>query len=229
MVENAILQAFPDPGQLRHRSRMLALLDCIFGGRAHTHPVRMHRYAEHWRTGQSLASMDNGAGDEYSIVFSPGGVYVRGFDHHSELNTYGRTDSGELWPGLTDGLPDQFHSYVTDEAFRFDEEPTMTVCLWRLSTDSSWQTSQNVEYDDKDLNGDGSDWLFDPLIDWSLASRVDHYRSYFDMSTDPDHAALHAIMEGAPINAALVHQLNPDIDLAIVAEEAAITGLTLAF
>ncbi|OJF81946.1 hypothetical protein [Nocardia seriolae] len=229
MVEIAVLRALPAPDQLRRRSRVLALLDCVLGGMAPAHPTRTYRYVEDRRPGESLASMDNGAGDEYSIVFSSAGTYVRGFDHYSELNTYGQSDTGELWPGLTDGLPAPFHPYVTDAAFRFDEEPTMTVCLWRLSTDSGWQTGQTVQLDEEDLNGDGSDWLFDQLIDWSAEPKADHYRRYFDLPADPDHAALHAIMEGAPITADLVHRLNPHIDLAIVTEEAAISGIPVSF
>ncbi|MEU1208631.1 hypothetical protein [Nocardia sp. NPDC005825] len=229
MVEIAVLQTLPAPDQLRHRSRVLALLDCVLGGMAHTHPTRTYRYVEDWRPGESLASMDNGAGDEYSIVFSNAGVYVRGFDHHSELNTHGQSESGELWSGLTDGLPAPFRPYVTEAAFRLDEEPTMTACLWRLSTDSDWQTSQTVHYDDEDLNGDGSDWLFDQLIDWSAEAKADHYLRYFDLPTAPDHGALQAIMDGAPITTDLVYRLNPGIDLAIVAEEAAITGIQVDY
>ncbi|APA96960.1 hypothetical protein NS506_02900 [Nocardia seriolae] len=75
---------------------MLALLDCVLGGMAPAHPTRTYRYVEDRRPGESLASMDNGAGDEYSIVFSSAGTYVRGFDHYSELNTYGQSDTGEL-------------------------------------------------------------------------------------------------------------------------------------
>lgn len=173
--------------------------------------------------------MDNGGGDEYSIVFSSAGVYVRGFDHHSELNTYSQSDTGALWPGLTDGLPAPFHPYVADPAFRHDEEPTMTVCLWRLSTDSGWHTSRTVHLDEEDSNGDGSDWMFGHLIDWSAESMAEHYRDYFDLPDDPDHAVLHAIMDGTPITAGLVYQLNPDIDLAIVIEEAAICGIPASF
>ncbi|MFE3187586.1 hypothetical protein ACFXHA_01170 [Nocardia sp. NPDC059240] len=173
--------------------------------------------------------MDNGAGDEYSIVFNSAGVYVRGFDHHSELNTYGQNDTGELWPGLTDGLPTPFHPYVTDAAFRFDEEPTMTVCLWRLSTDSEWHTSQTIHPAVENLNGDGSDWLFDQLIDWSAETKADHYRRYFDLPANPDQAALQEIMEGRQITADLVYRLNSGIDLAIVTEEAAISGIPVGF
>ncbi|MTE14106.1 hypothetical protein [Nocardia aurantiaca] len=79
------------------------------------------------------------------------------------------------------------------------------------------------------MNGDGSDSLFDQLIDWSAESKADNYRRYFDLPADPEHAALHAIMEGAPIMADLVYRLNPDIDLAIVTEEAAISGIPVSF
>ncbi|QFZ72233.1 hypothetical protein GFH48_02255 [Streptomyces fagopyri] len=36
-----------------------------------------------WAEGEEMASTRNGSGDEYSIVFSAAGVYVRGFDHES--------------------------------------------------------------------------------------------------------------------------------------------------
>ncbi|MFD6357964.1 hypothetical protein [Nocardia tengchongensis] len=79
------------------------------------------------------------------------------------------------------------------------------------------------------MNGDGSDWLFGQLIDWSAESMSEHYRDYFDLPADPDHAVLQAIMDGTPITAGLVCRLNPDIDLAIVIEEAAICGIPASF
>jgi hypothetical protein len=50
------------------------------------------------------ALMSNGSGDEYSIVFTDTGVFIRVFDHESQMTPYANDDHA-LWPRLLDGLP----------------------------------------------------------------------------------------------------------------------------
>lgn len=45
--------------------------------------------------------MSNGSGDEFDIVFSPAGAYIRGFDHESPMSPY---VDDEPWPGVVDQI-----------------------------------------------------------------------------------------------------------------------------
>jgi hypothetical protein len=47
--------------------------------------------------------MNNGSGDEYSIVFAPAGAFVRGFDHESPMSPYGNDDFDV--PGMDVSVP----------------------------------------------------------------------------------------------------------------------------
>ncbi|WP_346345591.1 hypothetical protein [Streptomyces sp. SID5643] len=60
---------------------------------------RHHSFDDHWSETESMASMLSGSGDEYSVVFSPVGVYVREFDHESPMSP--DTEDGP-WPGVLD-------------------------------------------------------------------------------------------------------------------------------
>jgi hypothetical protein len=62
---------------VRRWSQSLAVLDAIMS------PHREYRYFSYdpeFGPDQSLASMRNGSGDEYSITFTQDGAFLRGFD-----------------------------------------------------------------------------------------------------------------------------------------------------
>ena len=62
-----VVRRLPDPSQLLHLSQSLALLDAIL---CEQDEYRHYRFDLRWGKGEQLASMSNGSGDEYSIVFS---------------------------------------------------------------------------------------------------------------------------------------------------------------
>ncbi|MFD9672648.1 hypothetical protein ACFWAO_12185 [Streptomyces sp. NPDC059981] len=64
---------------------------------------RYYSFNAGWADGEEMASMRNGSGDEYSIVFSAAGAYARGFDHESPMSPFG--NDGEPWPGVVDEVP----------------------------------------------------------------------------------------------------------------------------
>lgn len=69
------------------------MLDAILG------PDWERRYCSfhgRWADGEEMASMRNGSGDEYTIVFSAAGACVRGFCHESSMSPY--VNDGEPWP-----------------------------------------------------------------------------------------------------------------------------------
>src|SRR5580765_5691707 len=96
----------PDVATVRRWSISLAVLDAIMEPRA---VMRYFTYEPAWGSSTELASMRNGSGDEYSIMFSSAGAYVRGFDHESSLSPWGQSPPA-IVPGLVDGVPDAFRS-----------------------------------------------------------------------------------------------------------------------
>ena len=50
---------------------------------------RYYSFNASWGPAQELASMRNGTGDDYAIVFSPAGAWIRVFDHESQSEPRG--------------------------------------------------------------------------------------------------------------------------------------------
>ncbi|MFD4814922.1 hypothetical protein [Streptomyces sp. NPDC058418] len=88
-----VARRLPAIGDLRNLCRSLAVLDMILSP---DWEYRYYSFNSAWTDGNEMASMCNGSGDEYSIVFSAVGAYVRGFDHESPMSPYAH--DGEPWP-----------------------------------------------------------------------------------------------------------------------------------
>jgi hypothetical protein len=102
----------PAIADLRGLCRSLAMLDAILSP---DWEGRYYSFNASWADGEQMASMRNGSGDEYAIVFSVAGAYVRGFDHESPMSPY--ANEGEPWPGVIDEVPELFKSFVEESAF----------------------------------------------------------------------------------------------------------------
>lgn len=191
------LPAIPD---LRALCRALAALDVVLDPGSED---RCHLYDTAWAPGEELASMRNGAGDEYSIVFTAAGAYVRGFDHESPMSPHA-TDDEQPWPGVLDAVPDAFRSCVAEPAFS-DEygTPRVTVCLWREHRDTGWQHGDIAFPPEGD---DGADWLFTLLTDRTPEAFQDWAQDYYAMPIDLD--AVRHVYAGQPLTTSVVTALS---------------------
>ena len=88
----------PPVDVLRGRCRALAALERIIDG-----GESCYTYTREWGDDEA-ALMSNGGGDEYAIVFTADGTFIRVFAHESTMSPY-RDQHRELWPGLLDNLP----------------------------------------------------------------------------------------------------------------------------
>jgi len=62
-----------------------------------------------------MASMRNGQGDAWFCVFSDVGVFLKGFDHESQMSPC-RTQPPHVWRGVLDELPEPFKPFATEPA-----------------------------------------------------------------------------------------------------------------
>lgn len=44
---------------------------------------RYYSFSPQWSETETIASISNGSGDEFDIIFSPVGAHIRGLDHES--------------------------------------------------------------------------------------------------------------------------------------------------
>ncbi|HEX7303853.1 hypothetical protein [Lentzea sp.] len=209
------LPALPE---LRALCRALAVLDVVLDpGSAD----RYHLYDPEWGPGEEMASMRDGAGNEYSVVFTATGAYMRGFDHESPMSPYA-TDDEEPWPGVLDSVPDVFRKCVEEPAFCDDfGTPSVTVCLWREHDDSAWRHG-DIELPAGHHDPDGADWMFGLLTDGTPEAFREWAQGYYEQPVDLD--AVRHVYRGQPLTAEVVKALNPATSLAAVADDLSAIG-----
>ncbi len=181
---------------------------------------RCHSFDDHWSETESMASMRSGSGDEYSIVFSAAGAYVRGFDHESLMSPY--AEDGP-WPGVLDEVPEVFQPYVEEPAF-CDEDgmPVVTACMWRETVDDRWKAGTIDFPDGTTEDADGAEHLFRLLVDRSPEAFQRWAEDYYEVPVDL--AAVRHVFSSRPLTEEVVRALNSDIVLADLSEDVAEIG-----
>jgi hypothetical protein len=204
-----IVDRLPSIEVLRDRCRAIAVLEIIQGS-----DYAYYTYAA-WGDDEA-ALMSNGSGDEYSIVFTDSGVFIRVFDHESEMTPYANDDHA-LWPGLLDGLPPQFRPHVSEPAFCDEGHLNATAVLWRRISDSRWYAGTGIAFPPSrgpyDTSPDGADRL-NILCDDVVDRYVDFAGDYYEIEVD--RAAVAHVVAMRPLTDAVVRALNPDTTLADV-------------
>ncbi|GAA4945779.1 hypothetical protein [Actinoplanes utahensis] len=199
-----LAERLPSIDELRNRCRALATLEFIQGS---DYP--------YYTWYDEVAAMDNGGGDEYSIVFSDAGAFIRVFDHESAMSPYA-ADDHELWPGLLDGLPPEFLPFTTDPAFCDHGVLSATAVLWRRTTDDRWHAGTGISFPPPrsvhDFSPDGASLLAILCDDDLAGSYTDFAGDYHEVTID--RAAVAHVVAMHPLTAAVAHALNPDADLA---------------
>lgn len=195
----------PDPAELRVHLRALAVLDAAIGDDPQ---FVQYVFDTGWGPGTEAALMDNGSGDDFSVLFAPAGVLIRGFDHEAAMSPYG-TDDGEVWPGVVDEVPAVLRPLLDDPAFR-DEGPDVTrvtVCLWRETGDTAWRAGSAIDFPAGDADPDGSGFLFHLLTDRSPETVQAHFEDYYERPVPLD--AVRHVLAGHPVTPAIAAALSP--------------------
>lgn len=207
MTVHDLARRLPDIPALRDHCRALAMLEAILSP---SWESRCYAFAAHWSDTEEMASMSDGCGDEYSIVFSPDGAYVRGFAHESRMSPYAGDGP---WPGVLDDVPEVFRPCVEEPAFT-DEDgmPVVTACLWRQPSDTAWRTGTSIDFPDSpDDDPDGAAHLFPLLLDRTPDAYRAFAEDYYDLPLTP--AAVHHVLSLHPLTPWSVTALNPYRDL----------------
>ncbi|GAQ74274.1 hypothetical protein T45_06046 [Streptomyces turgidiscabies] len=184
---------------------------------------RHYSFDAHWSAGEEVASMRDGSGDEFSVVFSAVGAYIRGFAHESHMSPY--ADDGP-WPGVLDDVPDVFRSCVEEPAFS-DEDgmPIVTACAWREVGDGAWNAGTIDFPDDGARDPDGSEDLFGLLTDRSPEAFQHFAEDYYEIPVPL--AAVQHVLALRPLTTEVVTALNPQVTMDALAKDIAEIGYPL--
>lgn len=195
----------PDPVELRAHLRALALLEATIGGDPR---FCCYTFDTSWGPDEEAALMENGSGDDFSVLFTPAGVLIRGFDHESEMSPYG-TDDEQVWPGVIDEVPAALRPLLDEAAFCDEgiDAPRVTTCLWRETGDTAWRTGSAISFPPGSEDPDGSGFLFRLLTDRSPEAVQAHFEDYYERPIPLD--AVRHVLAGRPLTPAIAAALNP--------------------
>ncbi|GGX69866.1 hypothetical protein GCM10010515_41890 [Streptomyces fructofermentans] len=219
MSVHEVIQRLPAPEAVRARSKALAMLDAVLSPEWQW---RHYSYDVRWAPGEEMASMRDGSGNDYAVVFSGAGVYAQANSHESPIAA-SRASPPAPWPGLFDSLPEAFRPFAREPAFQdHNGVPRATVCLWREHGDSAWRCGDVQVPDGSDGDADGALWLFGLLAE----DRAEAYREFAEgyYEVDPPVEAIRHVYDLKPLTEAVVSALNPDARLEDLAADIATVG-----
>jgi hypothetical protein len=206
------LSQLPSIDKLESLTQSIAMLDAILS------PEWEYRYFSFnamWGLSmkQRMASMRNGAGDEYFLIFSPQGAILKGFDHEAPMSPW-RQKPVAVWPGILDGVPAAFASFLDEPAFSMGN---CTFCIWREPGDELWKTGP-VAFPASDAGDpDGSEglmWMFDGKPETYVEFAADYHEKTLNIDF------IRKIYAQETLTPAMVAELNPGASWESTAKDA---------
>jgi hypothetical protein len=201
MVLQNRLMTLPDIESLKKLSQSLAMLDAIMSPEWES---RYYSFNSKWNDGEMMASMKNGSGDEYFILFNRHGAIIKGFDHESPMSRYAN-EAGTPWPGVLDQVPSEFQDFLSEPAFSIEDT---TFCIWLTNSDARWQVGR-IDCPEGD-DPDGSEGLLSSL-DGKASSYKEFAEAYYERPVDL--SAIQHVYAHKPLTAEIVAALNADVSL----------------
>jgi hypothetical protein len=194
--------SLPNPVGLRQKAQTLAVLDAIMSP---DWQYRYYSFNSKWAKDEMMASMTDGCGDNFFILFNPHGAILKGFDHENFMSPWAREDRS-LWPGMFTGVPRQFAQFLTEPAFDISNT---TFCAWRLHTDQEWHSGV-ADCPHNNEGGDGSEELLSIFIG-GPESYQKFSKEYYEKDLPAKQLA--RIYDHEFLTEELVKELNPDVSL----------------
>ena len=177
-----------------------------------TWEYRYYSFNSKWAPRQQVASMRDGCGDDYFVLFTQDGAILKGYSHESSAAEH-VVKHGRPLPGMFDGVPNVFAAFLQEPAFSIAQT---TFCYWRTHADRTWQTGRAQYPISADPNGAAALLAIlqgDPIryANWA--------EDYYEKSIDP--AAVGRIYKQEALTIELVHALNPGITMQQLAADIA--------
>jgi hypothetical protein len=201
MVFKNRLDSLPEIEPLRRLCQSLAMLDAIMSPEWE---YRYYSFNSKWASGEMMASMSNGSGDEYHILFTSVGAIIKGFAHESSMSHW-TSESEKPWPGVLDEVPPEFQDFLCEPAFSIKD---VTFCVWRKHADAFWQIG-TVDYP-TEADPDGSEELLS-ILDGDPSKYVTFAHEYYEREISP--LAVEQIYRHRLLQADVVSALNADVSI----------------
>lgn len=214
MISTRNLSELPDIPTLKKLTQSLAMLDAIMQP---DWQYRYYSFNSQWDTGEQMASMSNGSGDEWYCLFTSEWAALKGFDHESEMSPWGNDDQ-TVWKGVLDDVPQAFARFLSEPAFSMQDT---TFCIWRSIDDSNWQVGKIDFPGDAADDPDGSAGLLF-ILDGNADTYKQFAEEYYERPVSIQ--AVQKIYAHEPLTAQLLKELNPQIELETILADAVQIG-----
>lgn len=202
----------PAVAECLKRSQALAMLDALLSPEW---AYRSYSFNASWAPGEQMASMRNGAGDHYFILFVKDGSIVKTFDH--ELDR--RQNPGSLATQLNSIVPPQYREFLSEPAFSMDEASSIA---WFDAVQRTWLLALPGERGAERR----TDTLLGVLASSEPAAYAEWAREYFEV--DVALEAVQAVFRHEPLTEELVTSINSEISLEDVMEDVGEIGYPVA-
>lgn len=176
-----------------------------------------------WSKDSMVFGMNNQQGEKFHILFNKYGAIILGFNHYSDITPY-QHNPPKLWEGLIENVPKEFEEAINEPTF--ETSTTVTYCIWRKYTDSSWKIGNILEFQEMCDDFDGSSDLF--LLNGDRIQFFEWAKEFFETYQedeeegyiDPypmeekylDMEIINHIFDHKPITKKLVKKMNPFIE-----------------
>lgn len=200
MISTRNLSPLGRVDQIKRLTQSLAVLDAII---CPEWEDRYYSFDAHWGDGEMMASMRNGSGDEWYLLFTAAGAIMKGLDHESALFAFGNPRKG-----IYDEVPEAFQSFLDEPAFDIDN---VSFCIWRTLQDSSWQVGPIAFPEGPDP--DGSAHLL-AILDGNPETYKAFADDYYEAAFASD--AIQAVYAHQALTDNLVRKLNAQLDVKAV-------------
>lgn len=198
----------PSIPEIVRRTKALAVLDLILS------PEWQYRYYSfnaHWSSREQMASMRDGCGDEWWLVFHDSGwAALKGLGHESSAWSEMRET---LSDAIRSALPPEVAEFAQEAAFRWDE--TSFSYFW-LPTNGVWKRANDLTAFAQLATGEEK--LLRHLCG-TAADYADFAGDYYEADIPLDIVTL--IFNQLPLTSVMVNALNADTTLEQIEEELA--------
>jgi len=200
------MTTLPSITDLIRRTKALAALDLIMSPEW---DGRYYSFNSTWSDFQQMASMRDGCGDEWWIVFhADGWAALKGLGHESPAYAAG---GDELSTALQQTFPPELEEFTHEPAFRWDSTSFAAFCL---PSPSDWVWARSLT-EFSGLDGGECDLL--SLLTGSPQDYADFASHYYE--ADISVEVVQQIFALAPITEGMITALNPATDLSSIENE----------
>lgn len=191
----ALLPSIPD---LRCITQSLAMLDAIL---CPEWEYRYYSFNSRWGPGEEMASMRNGSGDDWFLLFDGAGAAIKGFAHEL-VEGFGLSEE------IQRQVPRSFSSFLNEPAFSMRKA---TFCYWRAANETVWSKVSGFAGDD------GASEMLALLVSGPQGYK-EWAEDYYEVPVSLEAVA--AIFSKQPLTDSIILALNPDADLDSIYSEA---------